>query len=337
MKVQVNESSNDFVQVDIDGQTCSCGGRRCAHLEMATDVVRDHGRRWRWLILSALHKELRRGDIVAARHWAAWLAHCDGPSAPLEYLRKIWSEETVDLDLAVWLHGETANVAEGVARFCAAVKVWEMPDWWPVFQEWSECDAGVAQHSFGAAADQLVLALAAEDEAELAAARERALTELTATGRLTFQQAEVFRTRYASQRFESEDFVLAMLLADRLPRAERARSAGAEVDVALHWTDGSTLLLPPPYAYDYHSHFGKARMRAWMAENPGRGFRFGVDTSPVDLRWAGGIVPLFWRVQAWHQGGRAALDGLQWNELNVEASALQRFEVWCDWWPEATL
>ena len=212
-----------------------------------------------------------------------------------------------------------------------------MPDWWPVFQEWSECDAGVAQHSFGAAADQLVQALATEDEADLAAARGRVLTELTATGRLTFQQAEVFRTRYASQRFESEDFVLAMLLADRLPRTERARSAGAEVDVALPWTDGSTLLLPPPYAYDYHSHFGKAWMRAWTAENPGRGFRFGVDTSPVDLRWAGGLVPLFWRVQAWHQGGRQALHGLQWHELTVESSVLKRFEAWCDWWPEAML
>ena len=334
MNVQVSEDSGELVQVDLARQICNCGGARCVHLDIAMDVVRNRGRRWRWLILSAFHKELRRGDVVAARHWAAWLAHCDGPSAPLEYLRKIWSEETVDLDLAVWLHGETANVADGVARFCAAVKVWETPQWWTVFQEWSECLAGVAHHFFGVLADRLARAAAAGDEAELTTVRHLALADLTATARLTVQQAEVFRTRYASRRFESEDFVLAMLLADRLPRAETTHPTGADVDVLPHWTNGATLLLPPVYAYDYHSHFGKARMRAWMQQNPGSGFRFGVDTSPVDLRWAGGLVPLFWRVQVWQLGGRASLEGLAWHELVPEPEALRRFGDWCDWWPE---
>ena len=116
MKVQAVEAGDGFVEVDVEEGKCGCGQRKCIHRDIATDVVRDKGRRWRWLILSAFHKELRRGDVPAACHWASWMAHCDGAAAPLEYMRKIWSEETADLDLAVWLHAEDATAEGGVAN-----------------------------------------------------------------------------------------------------------------------------------------------------------------------------------------------------------------------------
>lgn len=128
--------------------------------------------------------------------------------------------------------------------------------------------------------------------------------------------------------------MLVALLTGRMPGAAKCEQPDLAFDVADEWTDRTTLLLPPAYAYDYHSFFGKTRMRAWLARNPGGRFGFGVDTSPVDLRWAGGLVPLFWRVQAWQHGGRPALDALRWHQLDVERETLRRFEAWCDWWPE---
>jgi len=195
----------------------------------------------------------------------------------------------------------------------------------------------IGKESLGGLADQLARAESGANGSRVNGLRDDALTELTATGRLTFAQADVFRSRYRSRRFENEDFVLAQMLTAQFPAQSGPFAAAVDVQVAARWTDGSTLLLPPPYAYDYHSFLGKARMRAWLERNPGGRFGFGVDTSPVDLRWAGGLVTLFWRVEAWQNGGRAAMDELAWHELAVDPAALERFEAWCDWWPEDTL
>jgi hypothetical protein len=337
MRVQTAEGSDGFTSVDVETGTCNCGQRKCIHLDIATDVVRERGRRWRWLILSSFHKELRRGDMVAARHWACWMAHCDGKDAPLEYMRKIWSEETADLDLAVWLHADDATVGGGVARFCAATKVWELQEWWTCFETWQERRKGVGHESLGGLADLLARPAPGADGLLIEGLRADALKELVGAGRLTLAQAEVFRTRYQSRRFENEDFVLAQLLSAQLTAPSRRFTADVDVQVDGSWTDGSTLLLPPPYAYDYHSYFGKARMRSWLERNPGVGFGFGVDTSPVDLRWAGGLVPLFWRVQAWQNGGTPAMHVLAWHELEVKPEALRRFTAWCGWWPEVAV
>ncbi len=332
MRVQATEGSLGFVDCDVERGICACGVPRCVHLEWASDVVLFRGKRSRWLVLSSLHKELRRGDVVAARHWASWLAHCDGPDAPLGYLRKIWSEETADLDLGVRLHRPSVTLAEAIAHFCAASKVWALPAWWTAFQVWQERVEGVGPRLRHKLVDRLARAQAKGDPVKLAHLRIAALAELTDRRLLTSAHVVVFQARFATERLENEDFLLAALLADLLPAQVNPPLQNPRTRVARHWTNGSTLRLPPAYAYDYHSRAGLARMRAWLEHNPGGEFTFGIDTSPVDLRWAGGLVPLFWRVQAWQQYG-AAMDRLAWHELVVEPAALQRFVAWCGWWP----
>lgn len=337
MKIQTNQNSTTFTTVDVAAPSCSCNQPRCIHLEIASDLINNGGRRWRWLVLSAFHKELRRGDVAKASHWAAWFARCDGPAAPLEYMRKIWCEETADLQLAVWLHSDAATVDSAVTRFCAATKFWELPELWAAFQEYAELRADPTRRVPGTWASDFAAAEAGEDAAALAILRTRALADLAADGRLSAAEVAVFQRRYASGRFENEDFMLVILLTSRLPRDAMSEIPQPAPELAAEWTDGSMLLLPPDYAYDYHLFFGKARMGAWLAAHPGSGFRFGVDTSPIDLRWAGGLVPLFWRVQAWQFGGTAAMHRLTWHELPIEPAVLQRFSAWCDGWPEDAL
>ncbi len=331
MRVQATRESTAWVDVDTARRTCSCCNDTCEHVELASDLVLDRGRRNRWLVRSAFHKELRRGNVQEARHWAAWMVHCDGRDAPLEYLRKIWSEETANLELAVYLHGSQARLPTAIAWFCHATKVWQMPAWWDVFQAHEE---GTMPTGTRAARWSAEMRDAADDDAALAELRDQVLDELSSDGRLTAQQLAVFRTRYESGRFENEDIVLLLLLCSRLPACDVGRPDSLP-SVPRRFVDGSTLLLPPVCAYDYHTAVGKARMRAWLAAHPDSGFGFGVDTTPVDLRWAGGLAPLFWRVQAWRQfGSTAGMDATAWHELGVDAEALQRFAAWCGWWPE---
>ncbi len=218
-----------------------------------------------------------------------------------------------------------------IAWFCHATKVWQMPAWWDVFQAHEE---GTMPTGTRAARWSAEMRDAADDDAALAELRDQVLDELSSDGRLTAQQLAVFRTRYESGRFENEDIVLLLLLCSRLPACDVGRPDSLP-SVPRRFVDGSTLLLPPVCAYDYHTAVGKARMRAWLAAHPDSGFGFGVDTTPVDLRWAGGLAPLFWRVQAWRQfGSTAGMDATAWHELGVDAEALQRFAAWCGWWPE---
>lgn len=333
MRVQAARESKAWVDVDTVRETCTCGGASCEHLELAGDLALEGGRRTRWLVRSAFHKELRRGNVQEARHWAAWMAHCDGRDAPLEYLRKIWSEETANLELAVYLHSSRARLPTAIAWFCQATKVWQMPAWWDVFQAHEE---GTMPNGTRAARWSAEMRDAADDDAALAELRNQVLDELCSDGRLTPQQLAVFRTRYESGRFENEDIVLLLLLCSRLPACDVTRPESLP-SVPRRLVDGSTLLLPPVCAYDYHTAVGKRRMRQWVKEHPDVGFRFGVDIAPLDLRWSGGLVPLFWRVQAWQRHAGRSPDLLAWHELEPDPSALARFERWCSWWPEDML
>ena len=80
--------------------------------------------------------------------------------------------------------------------------------------------------------------------------------------------------------------------------------------------DGSLLRQPPGYAYDYHTAVGRNRIERWKVENPNQELRVGVDTGDIDLRWAGGLMTLFWRFEAFRQAGSmAGMDRLRWSDV----------------------
>ncbi len=91
--------------------------------------------------VSAMHKEIRRGDVSNALHWATIMIPHRGRHGIVAYLRNILFEETRDLSLARYIlqvssKGRTVTSQEmqrAVTRFCLAPKKWELAWRLPIF------------------------------------------------------------------------------------------------------------------------------------------------------------------------------------------------------------
>ena len=85
--------------------------------------------------VSAMHKEVRRGDVEAALYWATIMVPHRGTHGVITYLRNILFEETRDLSLARYIlkvssQGRSVSLRDmqrAVHRFCLAPKKWELP------------------------------------------------------------------------------------------------------------------------------------------------------------------------------------------------------------------
>lgn len=91
--------------------------------------------------ISAMHKEVRRGDVEAALYWATVMVPHRGRHGVVGYLRNILFEETRDLGLARYIlkvssKGRSVSHIEmqrAVTRFCAAPKKWDLPWRYDIF------------------------------------------------------------------------------------------------------------------------------------------------------------------------------------------------------------
>lgn len=86
-------------------------------------------------VVSAFHKELRRGDVTAAIYWATMLVPHRGRHGVIKYMLNILFEESRDLSLAKHIlrlssHGRSVTLIDmqrAVTRFCEAPKKWHLP------------------------------------------------------------------------------------------------------------------------------------------------------------------------------------------------------------------
>lgn len=88
-----------------------------------------------FVAVSAMHKEIRRGDVDASLYWATVMIAHRGTVGVINYLRNIVFEETRDLGLAAYIlrlsdHGKNVtkhDMYRAVERFARAPKKWELP------------------------------------------------------------------------------------------------------------------------------------------------------------------------------------------------------------------
>ena len=88
---------NGVYQVSLARGRCSCGSPLCEHLALARDLVENGGKRYLGWVKSAMHKEIRTGDFEAACRWAVLWEMCK-PGAVRRYVRKIWAEESRNVE-----------------------------------------------------------------------------------------------------------------------------------------------------------------------------------------------------------------------------------------------
>jgi len=116
--------------------TCCTYGRHrfCSHVAYLEDIWSGDGRRTGvlWLVKSAFHKELRRGDLTRALAFGRLFAHMNNNSTVKRYVHDIVFEETRDLGFADWaarnVTGKAANWIDFTLRMVSTTKKWEVAE-----------------------------------------------------------------------------------------------------------------------------------------------------------------------------------------------------------------
>jgi len=160
-------------EVDLGAGTCTCvygqpfqwHGKQekwvpnfaCSHkIKMMADILEKAGRptdmqvayaktvsgRYnKYEVVSAFHKELRRGSLEHAVFWGTMLANFRGIKGVIRYMLNILYEETRDHDLGNYLLEAYVNngndydtMRHCIAYFCKAKKKWELPHRMEVFE-----------------------------------------------------------------------------------------------------------------------------------------------------------------------------------------------------------
>lgn len=94
---------------------------------ICADLTGSDGKNMRYIVRSAMHKEVRRGDVPAAVHWARVMQLIDGAAAVRQYARRILFEETRDTALALSWRGQRSLSPEQMIRSVAAApKKWAL-------------------------------------------------------------------------------------------------------------------------------------------------------------------------------------------------------------------
>jgi hypothetical protein len=113
-------------------------GDQSLHQEYALHL----GRRYNpFVAVSAMHKEMRRGDVEAAQYWASAMLPHRGRHGVITYMRNIVFEETRDISLLRLIlklstYGKSVSERDmfnAVARFTETPKKWDLPHRLPIF------------------------------------------------------------------------------------------------------------------------------------------------------------------------------------------------------------
>lgn len=322
-----DQSSREWHEVDTKTWACSCRSLResCSHIRRARDVHLHKCERSRWEFASAMHKEIRRGDVAAAVYWADLLARVS-PSYVEFYAKQITGEETRNLHLMrATFRGNTAwTYRDWVAAIAGSRKRWEGADQRQLFA-WQmrgyagfDADDGIKDQR--TSRQILSDGLVAEDRAAVFLALNwfysDEVTSKKPAAEVWSPFIELMAPR-ASATLGGLDFADLAREFSRVTRRdayeirvmmiEGAFGAWSEfmneyphaADIAPVVSDGSRLIAVPEYAYDEHVAAGRRRVAALFSRlRPG-------EQSPenLDLRWSGGMLGLAWRYAAYAQFG----------------------------------
>lgn len=120
------ETEYGFETVSLSKNTCTCSNqksRTCIHRQQLYRWVNNFDR---YLALSALHKEIRRGDLPKVKSWANIILQFQSPQSILKYLERIVFEETRDIPLWGSLKEGKISLDKALDRITLIPKKWQL-------------------------------------------------------------------------------------------------------------------------------------------------------------------------------------------------------------------
>lgn len=288
---------------------------------ICADLTKQGGQNVRYVLRSAMHKEVRRGDVLAAARWARLVQLVDGEPALRQYARRILFEETRDTELALSWRGQRGISGERMIRAVAAApKKWRLP---------ARREAGCGTLRLLAYPDALRAppltpaeidrTIDRDDLSPSDAYRLHWRVLLSAEPAVGTHLREALRRRAADSSDETlkalssgnEAYIDEVML-ERLSGIidPDASTASSERDAPL---DDRVVTVPPlrAYVYDPHTRPGRKRLVRHLAQvAPGKPSPAG-----VDLRWSGMARGAAWREAA------VAADALDaaWEAVEISA------------------
>lgn len=317
------QDKNDKFQVNFKKSSCTCGYFNCRHLRMVTDVESHKGIQFKYLLLSAYHKEIRRSDLAKAIHYGEILTKIHGPKFVSNYVRKIIFEETRHVGLLGKLG---SNWKTDTALITTAVKKWELPDRPNHLIKKAECIAWSKKNLplpedystiwkkgsyYEALREYLKVRLYPEK-----GKRERfhIFEELLKIDPQNPVAADFIRRKKTDKKTKNEISFYEVMAA-----LEHHYGFTQEKNSQYHSWEGTDLAgidisLPEAYSYDLHTRPGKAAMyKHWAAIRPGEPLPGG-----LDLRWTGSVLGVLWREKAYTQFGDGYRD-VKWEDVAITA------------------
>lgn len=132
------------VEVEVATRRCSCAVASCWHLGVVRELVDKVGQEFQYLATSALHKEVRRGDLVRAAQWGRVKAAYGGASKVKAYVSNIVLEETRNFDLMLRYAKQGGHDPHQVlAAVVGSRKKWELPGRVEAFSAYVQAYANV--------------------------------------------------------------------------------------------------------------------------------------------------------------------------------------------------
>lgn len=296
-----------------------------ANLEL---IRKDYGTGWNgfsYVIRSALHKEVRRGDIAMASRWGKLLALASGEPKVRAYVKQILFEETRNLSLlSVWKGARGFDADTMVRQITASTKKWEMEERRGAFERYvfaymralptlgkafpkpDEIQAAVASADLDQLYEMFWRIHISQNTAVLAAfdnAIRVALSESGDDNKETF--SNLWPTHFYTTKVGCE--LLAGVWSGEANRLVRDMTVSISSEPAV-------IDVPhiEEYAYDNHTRPGLVKYVANL-KNAHAGKKL---PSGVDLRWSGMVRGACWREYAHAQHG-ADYVNTPWEKVEI--------------------
>jgi len=142
MAVPVRGQNGKLYEVDLENGLCDCSGYaakgRCNHSAIVSDIFNNSGKRFKWEIVSAFKKEVRRSDLEKAVMWGRCFARISGMKEAAIMSKELAYRESRNLNLFREIKEGKLTDKEIIYKAIRSKKRWECDYLTNYLEDWIE-------------------------------------------------------------------------------------------------------------------------------------------------------------------------------------------------------